>query len=179
MKIAHMLPVVVSACALFSTCVASAGVPWGSLQSVDLRSFLHGEAPPPPKAPPPKQVAIVSTQPGTAPDMQIERFIRDFANAIMARDGKPMLTQLAEKYGIDDLPADKKPGDLFVQAIERIPGATEIVIRSIERNNDIRTARIEFRYGADNIKVKTFRFDVSGKLLWSDLFVLQRQRSGA
>ena len=49
----------------------------------------------------------------------------------------------------------------------------------ITKKDEVRTAGIEFRYADDNINVKTFRFDASGKLLWSDLFVLYRQQHGA
>ena len=43
----------------------------------------------------------------------------------------------------------------------------------------MRIAKVEFKYNADNIKLRTFRFDAAGKLLWSDLFVLMRQLQGA
>lgn len=150
-----------------------------ALRVVDLRSFFHGEPPPPPKAPPPKQIAIVSSAAGVLPDAEIEGFMRAFAAAIYARDGRPMLSRLSEKYAIDELPTNKKAGEMFSQAIDTIPGATMIVIKSVERKNDMRTAQIEFRYTADNVKVKTLRFDAAGKLLWSDLFVLKRQQYGA
>lgn len=150
----------------------------GAMRAVDLRSFFHGEPPPLPKAPPPKHLAIVSTAAGDFVDAEIEGFMRALAEAIKARDGGPMLSRLSGKYVIDDLPAEKKASEMFSQAIDRIPGAAEIVIKSIESKNNIRTAMIEFRYTADNIKVKAFRFDAAGKLLWSDLFVLQRHQHG-
>ena len=90
--------------------------------------------------------------------------MRAFADAIKARDGKPMRPCLSEKYVIDDLPAGSNAGDLFSQAIDPIPPAVEIIINSVVRKNDIRTVMIEFRYTVDNVKVKTFRFDASGKL---------------
>ena len=68
---------------------------------------------------------------------------------------------------------------MFSQPIDRILCAAEVVIISVEKKNDIRKAMIEFRYAIDNIKVKTLRFHAAGKLLWSDLFVLQRQWHGA
>ena len=49
----------------------------------------------------------------------------------------------------------------------------------ITSKDEVRAAGIEFRYADDNIKVKTFRFGASGKLLWSDLFVLMRRQHGA
>lgn len=153
--------------------------PWGSRQLVDLRSFFHGDPPPPPKAPPPKHLAIVSTAATVTTDIEIENFMRAFADAIKARDGKPMLARLSAKYTIDGLPDDKKAADFFMQAIVRIPGAIEIIIKSVERKDGIRTAKIEFRYSLDSIKLKTFRFDADCKLVWSDLFALQRQAQGA
>jgi hypothetical protein len=153
--------------------------PAAVMQKVDLRSFFHGDPPPPPKAPPPKQLASVVTAQGAVIDTQIESFMRAFADAIKARDGKPMLARLSDKYAIDDLPADKKASDFFIQAIDAIPGAIEIIIKSIESKNNMRIATIEFRYSADNIKLKTFHFDTAGKLLWSNLFMLKRQPIGA
>ena len=179
MKIANFFTPLIVAGTLQIPTFAMPAMPPEEMRMVDLRSFFHGDPPPPPKAPPPKQLAIVSTASGITPNMQIEEFMRAFADALKAREGKPMLSRLSEKYAIDALPEDKKPGDFFIQAIERIPGATEIIIQSVERKDGIRTAKIEFRYSADNIKLKIFRFDASGKLLWSDLFVLQQQRHGA
>ena len=158
---------------------ASSATPGNALRIVDLRSFFHGDPPPPPKAPPPKQLAIITTATGVLPDAEIEGFMRAFAAAIYARDGRPMVSRLSEKYVINDLPTNKKAGEMLSHAIDRIPGAMTIVIKSVERKNDMRTAQIEFRYTADNVKVKTFRFDAAGKLLWSDLFVLLRQQHGA
>ena len=150
-----------------------------SMRNVDLHSFFHGDPPAPPKAPPPKQLATVSSAPDVVADAQIENFLRTFAEAIKVREGRPLLARLSDKYAIDDLPGDRKAGDLFLQAIDTIPGAIEIIIKSIERKNDMRIAKVEFRYNADNVKLKTFRFDAIGKLLWSDLFVLKRQPVGA
>ena len=90
-----------------------------------------------------------------------------------------MLACLSDKYAIDDLPEDRKAADLFLQAIDTILSAREIIIKSVERKNDMRIAKVEFRYNADNIKLKTFRFDATGKLLWSDMFVLKRQLQDA
>ncbi|MEO8383908.1 MAG: hypothetical protein ABI583_01600 [Betaproteobacteria bacterium] len=157
---------------------AIAPSPAAGMRNVDLRSFFHGDPPAPPKAPPPKQLATVSTAPGVVADAQIESFMRAFAEAIKLREGKPLLARLSDKYAIDDLPEDRKAVELFLQAIDTIPGATEITIKSVERKNDMRNAKVEFRYNTDNIKLKTFRFDAAGKLLWSDLFMLKRQAHG-
>ena len=150
-----------------------------NMLNVDLRSFFHGDPPAPPKAPPPKLLATVSSAADIVVDPQIESFIRAFAEAIKAREGKPLLARLSDKYAIDDLPEDRKAGDMFLQAIDTMPGASEIIIKSVERKNNVRIAKVEFRYNADNVKLKTFRFDATGKLLWSDLFVLKRQAVGA
>lgn len=153
--------------------------PPSRLMMADLRSFFHGEPAPPPKAPPPKQLATISVAPGATTDPQVEAFLRALANAIKARDGAPMLSQLSPQYAIDDLPSDKKPGEFFQQAVARIPGPAEIVIVSIEKRDATRIAKTEFRYGDGNVKSKTFRFDAATKLVWSDLFVLKTRRVGA
>ena len=145
----------------------------------DLRSFLHGEPAPVPKKPPPKQLAVVSTAPGVAADAQIESFFREFAAAILARDGVPLLKRVADKYAIDDLPGDRKPADMLLQAIAQIEGPNEIVIKTVEKQNNVRIAAAAFVYGNGKMTVKTFRFDGAGKLLWSDLFQLKVQQFGA
>ncbi len=173
--------IILLAAGLVVACPAASWSPFpaAGMRDVDLRSFLHGNPPALPKAPPPKQLATVSSGPDVVADAQIENFMRAFADAIKARDGKPLLARLSDKYAIDDLPEGRKAGDFLLQAIDSMPGATEIIIKSVERKSDMRIAKVEFKYNADNIKLKTFRFDVAGKLLWSDLFVLKRQVHGA
>ena len=149
------------------------------LKKVDLRSFFHGEPAPIPKAPPPKQLAVVSTASGVAVDAQIETFMRAFAAALMAREGKPMLPMLAEKYTIDDIPSGFDPRRLFLQAVDRTPGPTDIVIKSIVVQESTRTAHVEMRYNPEKIAQKNFRFDADGKLLWTDLIRLQVQGWGS
>lgn len=149
------------------------------LKKVDLRSFFHGEPAPVPKAPPPKQLAVVYTASGVAVDAQIETFMRTFAAAILAREGKPMLPMLAEKYTIDDIPSGVDARTLFLQAVDRTPGPTDIVIKSIESQKNTRTARVEMRYNPEKIAQKNFRFDAEGKLLWTDLIRLQVQGWGS
>ena len=159
--------------------VSVEAAPPSRLMLADLRSFFHGDPTPPPKAPPPKQLATVSNAPGVPNDPQIDAFLRSLASAIKARDAAPMLPQLSAQYAIDDLPADRKSGEFFQQAVERIPGPVEIVIVSIEKRDATRTAKTEFHYGDGNIKPKTFRFDAAARLVWSDLFALKTQRVGA
>ncbi len=145
------------------------------IRLADLRSFFHGEAPPQPKALPPKRVATVSTAAGVAVDAQIESFLRGFADALMAREAKPLLTRLSSKYSVDNLPSGKQASAVFAQAIEQLPGPTDIVVKSIDRTGDVRSAKVEMRFGADNVKTKLLRFDADGRLLWSDLFALKVQ----
>jgi hypothetical protein len=139
----------------------------------DLRSFFHGE-PPFVKAPPPKQLAVVSNAAGTQSDAQVESFMRTLASAIMARDGSMIVPRLSERYAIDGMPDDRKASEFMVRAIGKMPGPARIVIVSVERAGDVRTARVEFHNDAGKVNVKTFRFDGSGNLLSSDLFRLAR-----
>jgi hypothetical protein len=140
----------------------------------DWKSFIHGDPPPFVKAPPPKQLAIVSSLAGTAPDPQVESFMRTLADAVMARDGSLMVPRLSQRYAIDGMPDDAKASEFMVQAIGKMPGPTQIVIRSVEANGAVRTARVEFHYIPERVSVRTFRFDASGKLLSCDLFSLAR-----
>ena len=67
------------------------------------------------------------------------------------------------------------PGMWFmVQAIGKMPGPTQIVIRSVEANGAVRIAKAEFHYLPERVSVRTFRFDANGNLLSCDLFSLAR-----
>ena len=145
----------------------------------DWRSWLHGNAEMPPKAPPPKHLVEVSSAPGAARDAQVESFFRALAVALNAREGRPMLARLSDRYTIDALPVDSAAPELFVTAVERIPAPTEIVIQGIERAGGARVAATEFRYGAAPAKAKTFRFDADGRLVSSDLFTVSMKRHGS
>ena len=170
--------------ATFAALPAAAGalqnVATAPIQLADLRSFFHGDQAPP-KAPPPKQLATLSTAPGIASDARVERFLRSLADALKAREGKPMLAQLSDKYTIEDLPPYRKPADLFLQAIEQIAGPSEMIITSLETRADVRIAKVEFHYGPEKgkVKMKTFQFDSESRLLSSDLFKLQVTQVGA
>jgi hypothetical protein len=151
----------------------------GSLHArADWREWLHGTPAPPPKAPPPQQLATVSAASEAARDPQVESFLRALADAIKARDGQPMVPRLSDAYAIDGLEGRAKPADLFVQAVERVPGPTEIVVESVEREANTVTARAEFRYASAEAKKRTFRFDRTGRLVWSDFFTLKVERHG-
>ncbi len=179
MKLVHSIALLFASVLGLLPITASSAVDVAALQVADLRSFFHGDQPAMPKAPPPKQLAVVSTAPGIATDTQVESFLRVFADAIKSRDGKALLPRLSEKYAIDDMPSGMKPSDFFLQAIEQVTGPNEIVITSLETKNNVRIAKIDFRYGPEKTKSRTFQFDAAGKLLWSDLFTLQSQRVGA
>ncbi|APV51298.1 hypothetical protein BWI17_17360 [Betaproteobacteria bacterium GR16-43] len=144
------------------------------LAFADLRSFFHGDPPPVVKAPPPRQLAVVSTIPGVAADAQVESFLRTYAAALMARDAAPVLKRLSPKYAVDGAPEGSKPADFMAQAIAKMRGPTQIVIRSVETSGAVRVAKAEFHYSPEKIDVKTLRFDASGDLLESDLFRLER-----
>ena len=158
--------------------IGAAGLGAGLPSHAGLIEWLHGSPPPRPRAPPPAQVARVSHADGLAPDPQVEGFLRALASAVMARDGKPMLPRLADRYTIDDLPSGFKAADLFVQAVEQIPGADEIIVRSITVQGGVRIAQTEFRYPKAVVKSYGFRFNAEGQLLASDLFKLQRRDHG-
>jgi len=159
--------------------LAAVALSIASAAHADWRSWLHGEPAPPPKAAPPKQLATVSAISESARDAQVESFLRALAESIKARDGKPMVARLADAYSIDGLEGRAKPADLFLQAVERVPGPTEIVVESIERDATTVTARAEFRYASAEAKKRAFRFDRAGRLLWSDFLTLKIERNGA
>jgi hypothetical protein len=158
--------------------IGTVGLCTGAPSRAGLAEWVHGSPPPRPKAPPPDRVAIVSRAAGVAADAQIEDFLRALAAAIKARDGKSMVPRLSERYAVDDLPGGLKASDFFVQAIEQLPGADEIVIRSIAAQSGVRIAQTDSRFPQDVIKSHTFRFDADGRLLASDLFKLKRQGDG-
>ena len=140
----------------------------------DWKSFFHGDPPPLVKAPPPGALAVVSSAPGTVPDAQIESFMRTFAGALMARDGALVIPRLSKNYAVDGMPDDAKASDFMIQAVAKLPGPTQIVIRSVDASGGVRAATAEFHYGPDKVTVKIFRFDSAGNLLSSDLFSLVR-----
>jgi hypothetical protein len=145
----------------------------------DWKSWLHGNAEIPPKAPPPKHAVEVTFAAGAARDAEVEAFMRALAAAFMAREGRPLVARLSDKYAIDSLPVDSAAPELFVTAVERVPAPTEIVIQGIERSGAVRVAAAEFRYGSAPPKAKTFRFDAAGRLISSDLFSIKVKRDGS
>jgi len=140
----------------------------------DWKSFFHGEPAPFVKSPPPKELAAVSTSPGTQADPQVESFMRTLAAGLMARDAAAVLKRLSERYTVDGAPDGMKASELMAQAVGRMRGPTRIVIRSVAADANGRVATAEFHYGPDKVSVKTFQFDAQGNLLASDLFTLVR-----
>jgi hypothetical protein len=139
-----------------------------------LVDMLHGHQAPP-KAPPPKVLASVSTAAGVSVDAQAESFLRTFAAALKARDAAQVLPLLAADYRIDGLPERVSARDTFRQAVERMKGPAEIVIRAVDGTKPVRVVRADFRFGEDDVKSRTFKFDAAGKLTWSDLFQVRVQ----
>jgi hypothetical protein len=144
-----------------------------------LGRWLHGEPPPHSKAAPPKQLAVVSTAPGVAVDAAVESFLREFAAALKAREGQPLLARLAPQYSIDGLPSGSKPAEVFLQAVDRLPGPERMTVQSVTVDAGQRVAKVEFRFSNERVDVKTLRLDASGRLLHSDLFRVQRAGHGA
>ena len=101
-------------------------------------------------------------------------------SAFPSTGGPPLqVADLRSFFHGDPPPVPKKAADLFLQAIDQIEGPTDIVVKSVETQKNLRIAQTEFRFGASKITLKTFHFDAASKLLWSDLFHLQVQRVGA
>jgi hypothetical protein len=159
-------------CALLVFAAAIAATP----ALADWRSWFHPEPAPPPKASPPKVLATVSSASAEAKNAQVEAFLAALAAAIKAREGAPMRLRLSDRYAVDTMEAGSRSADLFVLAMEQLPGPTEIVVQSVERRADSLDAKAEFRYANAAPKVKTFRFDAEGRLVWSDLFAVKMER---
>lgn len=139
--------------------------------AIDWRGLVHGNAAAPPKSPPPAQRARLMRAEGVQADAMVEAFLNDFADALMARDGQRMLPRLSKKYVIAGLPASEDPRVVFVQAIERVPGPSEMEIKAVsqEKEGD-RLATVEFRYAGAPAKSRRIRLDAEGRLVASDLF---------
>jgi len=146
------------------------------VHAVDWGRLIHGA---PPKAPPPKQLATVTTAPEVKPDANVDAFLRAFAAAIKARDAEAVLPRLSERYSIDGIPDGSRAPDVFAQAVEQVPGPSELVVQAIERRGAETNAIVEVRYPTAPPKTRTLRFDAAGRLLWSDLFAIQVNRNGS
>jgi hypothetical protein len=143
----------------------------------DLKTWLHGAPPPPPTpGPPDAKAATVAFAPNVTPDKQVLDFMNAFAEAMRIHDGKALKPLLSDRYSIDDLPdGHGNPGDFFMQAMVKVRAPEEIVITGIEREGEVRSAKMEFRSTEHGTKERTFKFDANGKLLSADFFTLQRR----
>lgn len=169
-----MMPLACTAM-LGAASLAQASAPGGPPQQfAQLGKWLHGDPPAHTKAAPPKQLAQVATAPGVVVDVGVETFLRELAAAIKAREGKPMLARLSEQYTVDGLPSGTKPSDVFLQAIDRLPGPESITVQSVVSTDGQRVAKVEFRFSNERLDLKTLHFDAAGRLLRSDLFRVQR-----
>jgi hypothetical protein len=143
----------------------------------DLKTWLHGAPPPSPTpGPPDAKAAAVSFAANVTPDKQILDFMNAFAEAMRIHDGKSLKPLLSERYEIEDLPEGRgSAADFFMQAMIKIKAPDEIVVTGIERAGETRLAKAEFRSADRGIKERSFKFDLSGKLLSADFFTLKRQ----
>jgi hypothetical protein len=142
----------------------------------DLKTFFHGT--PPPAAtpgPPDAKAATVSFATGVAPEKQILEFMQAFAEGMRLHNGTSLKPLLSDRYKIEDLPEEHHAVDFFMQAMVKVKGPDEIVINAIEREGDVRVAKMEFRSVERGTKERTFKFDSNGKLLSADFFTLKRQ----
>jgi hypothetical protein len=151
---------------LFSTAVVTA----------DLKTWLHGAPPPSPTpGPPDAKAATVSFAANVTADKQVLDFMQAFAEAMRIHDGKSLKPLLSDRYAIEDLPEGHGAADFFMQAMVKVKAPDEIVITAIEREGEVRLAKMEFRSGERGTKERTFKFDANGKLLSADFFTLKRQ----
>lgn len=142
----------------------------------DLKTWLHGTPPPAPTpGPPDAKAAAVSFAEKVPADKQILDFLQAFAEAMRIHDGKALKPLLSDRYAIEDLPDEYKPVDFFMQAMVKVRAPEEIVITAIEREGEVRMAKMEFRSAERGTKERTFKFDSNGKLLSADFFTLKRQ----
>jgi hypothetical protein len=145
-----------------------------SASAVDWGRLIHGA---PPKAPAPKDLAAVTFAPGVPADANVESFLRAFAQGLKTRDADALRPRLSERYAVDGLDDAARAPDVFAQAVEQLPGPAELLVQSIEKRAGETVAKVEVRYPSTPAKVRTLRFDASGRLLWSDLFAIQRRAS--
>jgi hypothetical protein len=141
----------------------------------DLKTWLHGSPPAPSPGPPDAKAAAVSFASNVVADKEILEFLKAFAEALRVHDGKSLKPFLAQAYSIDGLPEEHNPVDFFMQAMVVVKAPDEIVVTSIEREGNNRSAKTEFRSGERGTKERTFKFDPNGKLLSADFFTLKRQ----
>jgi hypothetical protein len=145
------------------------------IAQADLKSWLHGTPPAPTPGPPDAKAATVSFAANATPDKQVLDFMQTFAEAMRIHDGKSLKPLLSDRYAIEDLPEDRSAADFFMQAMVIVKAPEEIVVTAIEREGDVRTAKMEFRSTERGTKERTFKFEANGKLLSANFFTLKRQ----
>lgn len=142
-----------------------------SIQLVDLKSFFHGSPQKP--LPPEAKAATVSYAPGVAPDKEVFDFMLAFAEAVRQHDGASLKPRLSEHYTIEEMVNNSAPSDLFAQAIGQLKSPNELIITALEKEGEVRVARVDFQTGGRPAKHRTFKFDPAGKLLSADFFTLR------
>jgi hypothetical protein len=145
------------------------------IAQADLKSWLHGTPPAPTPGPPDAKAATVSFAANVTPDKQVLDFMQTFAEAMRIHDGKSLKPLLSDRYAIEDLPEDRSAADFFMQAMVVVKAPEEIVVTAIEREGDVRAAKMEFRSTERGTKERAFKFDANGKLLSANFFALKRQ----
>jgi hypothetical protein len=135
-----------------------------------LKTFFHG-APPPPLPPEVKAAGVAYAQ-GVTPDKQILDFMLAFTEALRSHDGAPMKSRLSDKYTVENMMGNGSASDFFMQAIGRVRGPEEIVIKSVEKEGDVRVVKMDFEFKDHPTKQRTFKFDSAGKLLSANFFVI-------
>src|SRR3954447_21510225 len=138
----------------------------------DWKTFLHGKPAAAVAGPPDAKAATITFAPEVPTDPQILEFLQAFAEAMRVHDGKSLRPRLSEKYTSADLPDGHDATDLFMQGMVKVKAPDEIVITSIAREGEVRTATTEFR-SPEKVKTRTFKFDPAGKLLSADFFKLE------
>jgi len=144
----------------------------------DLKTLIHGKRPVATPGPADAKTAKVSFAAGVTADPQVLDFMQAFTEAIRIHDGTALKPRLSDRYAIEDLPEENSAADFFLQAIIKVKAPDEIVITAIERDGEVRVAKMEFRSGERGTKERIFKFDSNGKLLSADFFTLKRQHGG-
>ncbi|MEY2562728.1 MAG: hypothetical protein QOH88_921 [Verrucomicrobiota bacterium] len=144
----------------------------------DLKTLIHGKPPTATPGPADAKTATVHFASGVTADQQILEFMQAFTESLRIHDGTSLKPRLSDRYAIEDLPEEHSPVDFFLQAMVKVKAPDEIVITAIERDGDVRVAKMEFRSTERGTKERTFKFDSNGKLLSADFFTLKRQHGG-
>ena len=140
-----------------------------------LKEFFHGKPAAPKKALPPKQRAVIAWDSSVARDAGVDTFLNAFADALMTRDASSLEPLVSKQYKVEGLPDGVTPIGVLRQAIEQMPGPTNMQVQSVAVSNSEKVARVEIRYERGEPRLRTIRMDGQGKLLSSDLFSVKVQ----